>query len=824
MHDTIITILVIEDEEILRESLADYLEDRDFRVVTAENGRVGLEVFARESPDLVLTDLRMPEVDGLDVLCRARELSPETPLIVVSGTGNISDSVQALRFGAWDYILKPVEDMSIIALAVDKALERARLRRENSEYQERLEALVRERTAELEQANVHLASINVRLRSVVESTHCLSMCTDVARFGSTLLDEFAHHMAASGGSIFLLEDSGLRRLATLEPDHVPEFIPCPLPDGSILGRAIRGKQALLIHDIAQEHTITSSGWDGYRDGSALLFPLPDDTGRIIGVITLHSKSSPPFVEQDKDIGAILVSYSCETLRAVRATETLRASESRFRDLADMLPEAVFETDSHGEVTYANRRAFNLFEYAAEVIPGGLNVLDLIAPEEQSRVKANLAMQLKGENPGTVEYQAVKKDGSTFPILFHADVIMKADEPCGLRGIVIDITAHKRAEDALRESEEKLNTLFGAMTEMVVLHEVVFNDQGEAVNYRITDCNHAFTTMTGIHKDDAAGKLATEVYQAESAPYLEEFNRVALTGEPYEYTAYYAPMDKHFMISVVSPQQGRFATVTTDITAIKQIQDVVAAKNKELENYLYATSHDLRSPLVNIQGFSQRLQKQTNAIKKAISECPLEPDIQQTIGKITDEGIPKSLDFILTNVSKMDTLINGLLQISRTGRIKISIRKIDMNALLEHIIRALSFQIEEAGADVVVETMTECYGDAALLDQLFSNIISNALKYRDKNRQLVVTITAQAQYHKVTYSIRDTGIGIARRHLDKIWDVFYRVDSQASEAGEGIGLSLVKRIVDKHKGKIRVESEEGQGSVFSIELQKNEFSE
>ncbi|MCP4676447.1 MAG: response regulator, partial [Deltaproteobacteria bacterium] len=112
MNEASPTILVIEDEKILCESMADYLEDLDFRVLTAENGRLGLELFERERPDLVLTDLRMPEVDGLEVLARAGELAPETPLIVVSGTGRISDSVQALRLGAWDYILKPVEDMS----------------------------------------------------------------------------------------------------------------------------------------------------------------------------------------------------------------------------------------------------------------------------------------------------------------------------------------------------------------------------------------------------------------------------------------------------------------------------------------------------------------------------------------------------------------------------------------------------------------------------------------------------------------------------------------------------------------------------------------
>ncbi|MCP4398348.1 MAG: response regulator [bacterium] len=455
MPDAITSILVIEDETILRESLAGYLEDRDFRVVTAENGRMGLELFERERPDLVLTDLRMPEVDGLDVLRRAGDLSPETPLIVVSGTGNISDSIQALRFGAWDYILKPVEDMSIIALAVDKALERARLRRENREYQERLEVLVRERTTDLERANTELSHINARLRRVVETTHRLSACTDVAGFSATLLNEFVQHMAATGGSLFLLEDDGLRQFSTREPNHVPRFIPFPLPDGSLLKRAIAEKKPLLIVDIVEERELRSSGWDGYRNGPALLFPLPDETGRVIGVMTLHSKTLPPFVEQDKEIGAILASSSCETLRAVRATETLRASEARFRDLADMLPEAIFETDRNLHVTYANRRAFELFGYAASSLPDGLTMHDMVIPEDRDRAGENLAGRLRGEHLGTVEYQAVKRDGSTFPILFHASVVMKKGALLGLRGIAIDITERKQAEDEIHALNQDL---------------------------------------------------------------------------------------------------------------------------------------------------------------------------------------------------------------------------------------------------------------------------------------------------------------------------------------------------------------------------------
>lgn len=150
-------ILTIDDEDIIRESIEAYLEDSGFAVIHAENGRVGLEAFRRERPDLVLVDLRMPEVDGLDVLAKVTSESPLTPIIVVSGTGVLQDAIEALRLGAWDYVTKPVQDMAVLEHAVSKALERAELLRRKETYSEELEREVERRTAELRQTNERLA-------------------------------------------------------------------------------------------------------------------------------------------------------------------------------------------------------------------------------------------------------------------------------------------------------------------------------------------------------------------------------------------------------------------------------------------------------------------------------------------------------------------------------------------------------------------------------------------------------------------------------------------------------------------------------------------
>ena len=145
------TILVIDDEDVLRQSFCDQLEDLGYRVVGAENGLVGIELLKTEHPDLILTDLRMPEMGGLEVIKYGKEINPDIPIIVVSGAGKISDAVEALKIGAEDYLIKPVKDLGVLKHAVEKVFEKVRLVQENRGYQEHLEELVHERTRELEE-------------------------------------------------------------------------------------------------------------------------------------------------------------------------------------------------------------------------------------------------------------------------------------------------------------------------------------------------------------------------------------------------------------------------------------------------------------------------------------------------------------------------------------------------------------------------------------------------------------------------------------------------------------------------------------------------
>ncbi len=149
--DQSIKLLIVDDEDLIRLNLRAMLEDLGYTIHEACNGREGLDVFDRERPDLILADLRMPVMDGRAMIARLYDKSPETPVIVISGTGTVRDAIDALRLGAWDYIAKPVSvvDSDGLDFIIKRAIDKARLIRENRIYREKLEELVSERTIEL---------------------------------------------------------------------------------------------------------------------------------------------------------------------------------------------------------------------------------------------------------------------------------------------------------------------------------------------------------------------------------------------------------------------------------------------------------------------------------------------------------------------------------------------------------------------------------------------------------------------------------------------------------------------------------------------------
>ncbi len=182
--DTRLSVLIIDDEPIVLESVSVYLEDSGFRTFQAENGREGLATFREARPDIVLVDLRMPEIDGLEVLAAVTAEAPDIPILVISGTGDMQDVLEALHRGAWDFVTKPIQDMAVLEHAVRKALERVRLRMENRRYRVHLEAEIQARTADLKERTRALETSNRQLE--LEMTERLAVEQSLSRSNERL--------------------------------------------------------------------------------------------------------------------------------------------------------------------------------------------------------------------------------------------------------------------------------------------------------------------------------------------------------------------------------------------------------------------------------------------------------------------------------------------------------------------------------------------------------------------------------------------------------------------------------------------------------------
>jgi signal transduction histidine kinase len=255
---------------------------------------------------------------------------------------------------------------------------------------------------------------------------------------------------------------------------------------------------------------------------------------------------------------------------------------------------------------------------------------------------------------------------------------------------------------------------------------------------------------------------------------------------------------------------------------QRLLEELAEKNNELEQVIYVTSHDLRSPLVNLQGFSQELGYSLKELRSFINQ--VDPVSENTKKKISGilEDIFDSLKYIQSSTFKMDILLSGLLKVSRVSRMDSMFETIDMNRLIAEIANAFEFQLKEANVNLQVGELPPCFGNQLHLNQVFSNLLNNALKYLDPQRSGEIKITAKetntdnGKQRYVVYCVEDNGIGISREYHKKIFELFSRLNPDDTE-GEGLGLTIVNKIISRHHGKVWVESEPGKGSKFFVSL-------
>lgn len=269
---------------------------------------------------------------------------------------------------------------------------------------------------------------------------------------------------------------------------------------------------------------------------------------------------------------------------------------------------------------------------------------------------------------------------------------------------------------------------------------------------------------------------------------------------------------------------QYVAIRTDITKRKADEEQLhrftaelAEKNKELEAIVYTVSHDLRSPLVNVQGFGKQLQRACDAIRAAAAAAGENGTVPVAqLKQPTEVGIPQALRFINAGVTKMESLLAGLLRYSRLGRVALTIRPLNMNGMIAEILAAMKFQLDEAKAEVKVEQLPVCEADSIQTSQVFSNLVDNALKYRDPARPLRIKIRGHIQDGQAVYEVADNGVGIAVEHQSKVFEIFHRLNPDTT-VGEGLGLTIAQRVLERQHGRIWVESQSGKGSTFFVSL-------
>lgn len=353
--------------------------------------------------------------------------------------------------------------------------------------------------------------------------------------------------------------------------------------------------------------------------------------------------------------------------------------------------------------------------------------------------------------------------------------------------------------------------------------VAFNDG------RISHYNSNFVSMWGVEADELEkinfdqlkqiidSKISGSVtFQNDSSEFkvaLNDGRRIEIRSRPL------------IVLQEFVGKVWQFRDVTSSELAKKEREILLKSlseKNDELASIMFIASHDLRSPIINIEGFSGELLgicKETSALMNGIDI----PEAQRLALNAKMEEVHECISFINSGTSKIDSLLRSLLKVCRVGASVLEPVKIDMNEMVSSILKTHNYQIKQNNVKVTIKELLPCFGDRSQINQVFSNLIDNALKYIDKDRQSEIRISSSDSEDMVIYCIRDNGVGINEKYQSKIFEIFHRLSLNSDIQGEGIGLTLVKRIVKRHTGNVWVENNPDGGCSFYVSLPKDKVA-
>ncbi len=541
--------------------------------------------------------------------------------------------------------------------------------------------------------------------------------------------------------------------------------------------------------VSREVEVPAPGGTTWHEVTVLPFG-PDALLVITGDITAR-----------KETEAALAGYAAR----LEASEAL--ARQRLREIEavyDSAPVGLCVLDRDLRFVRLNRRFAEIDGVPVEVHLGrtpGEVVPDLGEQAEETLRRVletgeTVELEVCGEtpaDPGVVRYW----DERWAPVRDEADAI------AGVSISAVEVTERKRAEAALQESAATYRDLF--------MNDIT-GDFVAGADGRILDCNPAFARLFGfasVEEALASSIVGTYASPADRDTLLERIRKEGriVNDERFRRRRDGTPVHVIENLLGIFDQDGTLVRTQGNIiddterhraeAALREYAENLRRSNEDLERFAYVSSHDLQEPLRTIVSFSQLLERRYRG----------------RLGQDADEYI----DFIVEGGTRMQALIQDLLAYSRVNTKAQELRPTDVEIVLASVERSLDHQLREAGAVLTYDPLPTVTADPLQLEQVLMNLVSNAIKFHRPDEPLRIHVSARRLDGVWELSVRDNGIGIEEEYFDRIFVIFQRLHTKETYPGTGIGLAIVKRIVDRHGGTVRVESAPGEGTTFVFTL-------
>lgn len=475
------------------------------------------------------------------------------------------------------------------------------------------------------------------------------------------------------------------------------------------------------------------------------------------------------------------------------------TDKRFQLVCESKPLGYLSLNEKGRLIEINQAALDVLGYTrGEVI--GRYFEDLLHPEGQAHIKENLPRFLAAGEILGAEFEMLRKDGSVIAVLFNGRI--NRDEKGNFQQthcILQDITEHKFAEEKLLETEKK----YGQLIENSLTG--IYIDQDE----RIVFANKRFADIYRYPRDEILGIASWKLVHPEDRGLTNRLRAERLKGYdvPLEYEARGLTKDgKTIWIlrrNTRIEHRGRPAILgnIADITQQKWVEEELRLANEELKDFVQVVTHDLKNPLIAIQGFSARLMKSYR-------------------DKLGRKGMVY-LDYIKSSVRQIEVLVTDLVALSKVGRVDFFFKEASAREIVNKVIQIIQPRLKEKRIKIdVAKNLPVIYCDEDKIYQVFENLLTNATKFIENSKSARIEIGHEDKGNFHQFFVRDNGIGIDKKNHCVIFEKFHRLREIEDKEGTGLGLAIVERIITNHGGSIWVESEKGKGATFFFTLPKS----